>query len=150
MRRKGLTLVEVLVTTAIVSTVTIMLLRLFVYCSSLAEMAGNLTAAMTKAQDKMEEIKNYNYDLIATDYAAGGTPGNTFSLSSPPGMGVIYIDSSNASLLQVEIDVSWRNKDSRIIGQDTDLDGVKDGGEDPDNNNKLDSIASLVTKIARR
>ena len=98
---KSFSLVEVLVTTGIITMVTLTLLRLFVYCSSLSEMAGNLTAAVTKAQDKMEEIRSDSYDLITTDYVLGGTPGNTFSLSIPPAMGVVYIDSSNSSLLQV-------------------------------------------------
>ena len=147
---KGFTLVEVLVTTAIISTVTIMLLRLFVYCSSLAEMAGNMTAAMTKAEDKMEEIKNYTYSSIAADYASGGAVGNTFNLSSPTGKGVIYIDSSNANLLEITIDVSWRNKDSRIMGEDADLDGAIDTGEDVNGNGQLDSVVKIVSKIAQR
>ncbi len=113
-------------------------------------MAGNLTAAMVAAQDKMEEIKNHNYSLITTDYASAGTPGNTFSLSNPAGMGVIYIDSSNANLLQIEINVSWRNKDGRVVGEDADLDGAIDAGEDADGNNKLDSTARIVSNIAQR
>jgi len=148
--QQGFTLVEVLVTTGIVSTVMIMLLRLFVYCTSLSEMAGNLSASVVQAQDKIEEIKNYSYDLITTDYSSSGTPGNTFSFSIPTGMGVIYIDSSNSSLLQVEVDVSWRNRDGRIVGEDTDLDGVIDTGEDVNSNGKLDSVVKIITNLAQR
>ena len=149
-KNKGFSLVEVLVTAAIVSTVTITLLRLFVFCAALSEMGGNLTAAMVSAQDKMEEIKNYNYDLIAADYVAGGAVGDTFSATSPTRSGVIYVDSSNTSLLRIEIDVSWRNKDGRVVGEDADLDGVLDIGEDLNSDGKLTSTARIITNIAQR
>ena len=148
--RRGFSLAELLVTVGILVTVIIILLQLFVYNSVLAELSGNMSQVMGEAQAKMEEIKNSDYSLITTDYASGGTPGNTFDLSQGQGKGIIYIDSSTADLLEVSIVISWRNKDGRVIGEDTDLDGVLDAGEDINSNSKLDSKANLTLKIAMR
>ena len=150
----GVTFVELLITTAILAVIIIGCLQLFIYSATQAEMTGNLTAAVAEAQSKIEEIRNHNYSAIAADYASGGTPGNTFNLTQLTGKGIIYIDSANApchsELLCVEIDVSWRNRYNRVIGEDTDLDGVLDGGEDVNGNGKLDSPAKLMTMITRK
>lgn len=146
----GFTLAELLVAVIILGLVLGGLLQVFIRSSVLAELAYNKTVAMSEAQGKMEEIRNYDYDSIAADYASGGAQGNTFSLSQLTGTGVIYIDSSNADLLEVEIVVSWQNKYGRIVGEDLDLDGELDSGEDADGNGKLSSIATLVSLIAKR
>lgn len=146
----GLSLAELLVTTSILVTVIVIMLQLFIYNSVLAELSGNIGFALSEAQTKMEEIKNSSFALITTDYVSGGTPGNTFNLSQGQGKGVIYIDSTNANLYTVSVVVCWRNKDGRVIGEDTDLDGVLDGGEDLNSNSKIDSKVNLTLQIARR
>jgi prepilin-type N-terminal cleavage/methylation domain-containing protein len=149
---KGFTLVELLLATIILSVVLVGLLQLFIRCSVLTELSNNVTAAMSEAQGKMEEIRNYDFDSIATDYVAGGAL-NPFDLTQLTGKGVIYIDSSNADLLEIEIVISWQNKYSRIVGEDLDLDGVLDTSpttEDVNGDSKLSSIATLVSNIAER
>ena len=148
---KGFSLLEVLLTVSILTITLIGLLQLFVYCSFLSELSGNVTLAVTEAQNKLEEIRNHNYSLITADYIEGGSPGNTFNLSQGAGKGVIYIDSSNPSLLQIQVVVSWKNnKNDRVIGEDTNLNGSLDSGEDLNGNGKLDSPATVVSLIARR
>lgn len=106
---------EILVAVGILAVVIVGLLQLFVYCSTLAEAAGNTTIAVNKAQNKMEEIRTHDFDSIATDYASGGTPGNTFALTSPNGTGTIATSQVGGSseLLQIQIDVNWQNKNGR-------------------------------------
>ena len=147
----GFSLAEVLVTVGIFVIVVTGLIQLFIYCSALSEMSGNMSYALTKAEDKLEEIRNHSYDQIVTDYNSGGTPGNIFNLSSLNAVGVVYINASNTNLLEIETDVSWRNqKDDRVVGEDRDLDGVLDAGEDINGNGKLDSVAKLITYVAKR
>ena len=146
----GFSLAELLVTVGILVTVIVILLQLFIYNSVLAELSGNMGYAISDAQTKIEEIKNSTYSSIATNYASGGTPGNTFNLSQGQGKGVIYIDSSNADLLEVSVVICWRNKDGRVIGEDTDIDGALDAGEDLNGNGKIDSKVNLILKIASR
>src|SRR3989338_3280502 len=86
---KGFTLVEVLIAIGILTVVVVGLLQLFVYCSRLAEAAGNTTLAINEAQNKMEEIRSHDFNAIAVDYASGGTPGDTFALTSLNGTGAV-------------------------------------------------------------
>ena len=51
---------------------------------------------------------------------------------------------------QITITVCWRQSRGKIIGEDTDLDGQLDVGEDTNINGILDSVAQIVTKIARK
>jgi len=114
-RKNAFTLVEALVTIVILVIAILGLFQIFIYGSKLNEVAGNMTFAMNEAQNKMEEIKDHDFDDIVTDFSSSGTPGDTFSIAQPNGMGVIYIDSSNPKLLELAIVVSWRHKDGRII-----------------------------------
>lgn len=148
--KSGFTLVELLVAVLILGFVLVGLIQVFVRCSVLAELARNKTTAMSEIQGKMEEIRNYSFNSIATDYASGGSQGNTFSLTQLTGMGIIYIDSSNADLLEIKIVASWQNKYGRIIGEDLDLDGALDTGEDTDGDGDLSSIATLEGMVAER
>lgn len=113
--RQGFTLAEVLIAVGILAVVIVGLLQLFVYCSTLAEAAGNTTLAVSEAQNKMEEIRNHDFSAIAVDYASGGTPGNTFTLTSLNGTGTITVSQVGGSseLLQVRTDVVWQNKNGR-------------------------------------
>ncbi|MCA9407413.1 MAG: prepilin-type N-terminal cleavage/methylation domain-containing protein [Candidatus Omnitrophica bacterium] len=146
----GFTLVELLIVAGIMSVVLTGMIKLFIYTNIQAELAGNKTMAVNEAQMKLEEIRNHTYAQIVADYGSGGTPGNTFNLNQLNGMGVIYVDSTNTELLEVDIKVCWQDKYNRIIGEDLDLDGVLDVGEDNNSNGQIDSIVSLSSMITRR
>lgn len=149
--KKGFTLIEILVALFVLVIGILGTLQLFNYCAYLAEMSGNTNYVIDQAQSNIDEMRSTSFSLIATNYASGGTPGNTFALTSPTAKGVITIDSSTADLLTVEINVSWKNeRNDRIIGEDLDLDGVLDAGEDVNGNGKLDSPVKLITLIARK
>jgi len=148
--KRAFTLVELIVVVGILSLVITGMLQLYIYTSAQAEMGGNKTSAITEAQAKIEEIRNHDFDDIAIDYGAGGTPGNTFDLTLLSGKGVIDVDDSNPELLVLEVAVSWRNKYSRVIGEDFDLDGQLDGGEDINGDGKLSSPITLMSMITRR
>ena len=149
-KNKGFSLIEVIITVGILVIVMTNLLGLFIYCSTLAQTSGNTTLAVREAQGKLDEMRDHSYGLITTDYGAGGTPGNIFSLNQLNGKGVIYFESPNPDLLQIKVVVSWKNKDNRLIGEDANLNGILEAGEDKNANGQLDSIVSLTTMIARR
>ena len=144
------TLAELMIAVAIVAVVITGMLQLFIYASTLVALQGNKTRAIFEAQTLMEQIRTHDFDTIATDYAAGGTPGDTFTLTSINGEAVVYVTSVNSSLLDVEVVVCWTDKYSRVIGSDLDIDGDVDAGEDPDGDGRLDSIVSLRTRIVDR
>lgn len=117
LKNQGFTLVEVLIAIGILAVVIVGLLQLFVYCSRLAETAGNTTLAINEAQNKIEEIRNHDFSTLATDYASGGTPGNTFALTSLTGTGTVTTSQVGGSseLLQIQVDVNWQNKSGRSL-----------------------------------
>jgi len=113
-------------------------------------LSRDTTFAISEAQSKLDEIRNSNYDLITTDYISGGTPGNTFETTQPTGIGSIYINDSNPDLFEITIVICWRTKSGRIVGADLNLNGELDAGEPDDGDGILDSLATLITNIARR
>ncbi len=149
-KNSGFTLVELMIVAGILAVVFTGMLNLFIFTSVQAEMAGNKTLAISAAQDKLEEIRDHDYDDIVIDYAGGGTPGNTFNTVGLTGKGAVYVNSSNTELLVIKVVVSWRNKYNRLIGEDADLDGVLDVGEDLDSNGELSSPITLISMITRR
>jgi len=149
-KNSAFTLVELLVVIAILSFVLVALLRLFVACGVLVNMSQCITAATIDAQNKIEEIRNSDFDDITTNYVSSGTPGNTFNLTTLTGKGVIYIDSSNPDLLQIDIVVCFQDRYGRIYGEDVDLDGALDGGEDLDGDNRIDSLVTVSTLISEK
>ncbi|MDP8266247.1 MAG: prepilin-type N-terminal cleavage/methylation domain-containing protein [Candidatus Aceula meridiana] len=150
--RQGFTLVELMIVAAILAVVVVGMLKIFIFSSESAAIAADKTLALSAAQDKIEEIRNHSFDDIVADYAAGGTPGNAFTVSNLTSSGVVYIDSTNAELLIVKAVVCWEDKYGRIIGEDANLNGALDAGEDTpgEENNEIDSIASLVSMVAKR
>ncbi len=147
---KAFMLAELVVLLGILAVAITSILQLFIHTNALAEMAGNKTAAVSEAQTKIEQIRTNSFNDIATKFASGGTPGNTFDTTLLPGKGVIYIDATNSELLQVDIIICWRDNYGRVIGEDLDLDGVLDSGEDANSNGKIDSPVELITYYTRR
>jgi prepilin-type N-terminal cleavage/methylation domain-containing protein len=146
-RQQGFTLIELLVVVGILAVVILGLIQTFLLGSILADLSHRKTIAVGEAQDKLEEILNHSFSTIVTDYASGGTPGNTFSLSQVTGAGRVAITTVSASLLQADIVVSFQYKGGRIYGEDLDLDGTLDAGEDANGNGVLDSGIKFSTYI---
>lgn len=160
-QQSAFTLVEVVMVAGILVFCITAMLQLYVFTSVQAEMAGNKTQALSEAQNIIEDIRNASYAQISTNYGQGGTPGNVIALAPPAaqitGSARVYIDSNqtyisgtNTELLGVLVVVSFRNKYGRIVGEDLDLDGVLDNGEDLNNNSRLDSPVTLMSMITRR
>lgn len=149
--RSGFSLIEIMIAMSILIFSFTLLVRLFIHCLNAGDSAKDLSIAMGETQGKLEEIRNYSsFSSIVTDYGQGGNPGNIFSLNQLNATGVIYINSSNTDLLEIEIVTSLRTVDDRVIGEDQDLDGILDGGEDVNGNGKFDSPVSLVSVFAKR
>ncbi len=111
---RGFTLVEVLVAASILSITIVGMSQVFLYSATLGQATGNITQAINALQNKMEEIRNYDFGSLTTDYAPGGTPGNTFSLTNLNGTGTITISQfAGPNLLEVQINANWQNTNRR-------------------------------------
>ena len=149
-KNAGFTLVEVMMTALLFGTVIVGLIWTFITCSLLTEMTGNISKLYIEAQAKIEEMRNHTFSTLVTDYSLSGTPGNKFSISDPQAMGVIYLDATNPNLILVNIKISFSGRNGRIVGEDLDLDGTIDAGEDVVNIGVLDSPISLSTIIGNK
>jgi len=114
-QRSGASMVEVMVAVGVMVIVFAGLLQVFLYSSVLGEMSGNITTAVSAAQSQLEEIRGHEFDDITTDYGVSGTPGDTFSVGMNGGAGAITITSVETNLLQVQVTVSWTEKNGRAM-----------------------------------
>lgn len=156
LKSRGLTLMELMLATMILAFVLVGLLETYIVCLDLVEVSKNASIAINSCQTKLEEIKNTAYAQIKTLYN-----GVSFNPTGITAKGVTYAfycngpsDCSDAyaltDLLQVMVSVSWRQRNGRIIGEDKNLDGALNAGEDiPPANGVLDSTAEAVTFISQ-
>lgn len=141
-KRNGFTLVELMVAAVIMIIAFVGILVAYIRCLEISEMSKNSSTALTASKSHMEQIKNTTFaDILATYHNVAFTAPNL------NGMGVSYVDASNPDLLQVTVTFCWRQKSGLRVGEDTDLDGVIDAGEDVNANGMLDSPVQLVTYI---
>lgn len=170
MNKSGFTLLELMIGATVLIVALVGLIAAYIGCFTLNEGARNLTIAINGAQEKLEEIRNHNFDTMVGDYSPGGSDGNTFTidptnwLTAENQTAVIYIlnpqtdvilntsptANPGLDLYKITITICWRQKGGRIFGEDGNLDGVFDAGEDINGNDRLDSPAQLVTLMAKR
>jgi len=141
----GFSLAELLVAAMIMAVALIALLGGYVTCLELVKLATNTSLALEACQAKMEEIVAEDIDLIKLNFDQ-----IAFDPAGLNGKGVSYIDDTNPDLIKISIFVSWQQKPDKVIGEDSDLDGQIDGGEDANLNNMLDSPAEVTTFLSRR
>ena len=140
-KNKGMSLIELLIATVILLPIFTGIMLTFMKAMEVNEMAYNSTQAVLAAKKRTAEIENTAYGQVSASFNnISFVPANITSAR-----GVTYVNSANPDLLQITTVVCWRQKSGRIIGEDTDLDGVLDAGEDKNGNGQLDSIVQLVT-----
>lgn len=138
---------ELLIAILVLVIALVGLLYTYVGCFNLNETARNLTVATNAAQQRMEEIRNTNFDSIS------GTFNNqTFTvsnwLSAQNYIAKSFISTVVANqLLKATVVICWREKGGRIIGEAQDSGGnlvlIND-------NENAKSPCTLVTYVARR
>lgn len=112
----GFTLLELLIACGVLIVALCGLLLLFNYCYALAMQAGHTTMATAGAYGKLEEIRNYDYTGIISNY--NGTTFTIDGLEQFNGNGAVtvaYVDGTNYELLQVNIDVNWQERGNRTL-----------------------------------
>ena len=138
----GLTLVELLIAVLILVPFFTIGLQTFIKCIELSDIAKNSSLAITGIKSRLAVIENTSYNQIAGIYN-----NTTFTITGLNGIGITYVDTS-AKHLTVTISFSWRERNGRIIGEDKNLNGNLNAGEDTITvNNRLDSIAQASTQI---
>ncbi|MBF0478668.1 MAG: prepilin-type N-terminal cleavage/methylation domain-containing protein [Candidatus Omnitrophica bacterium] len=141
----GMSLVELMVACGILAVFFLGVIIVFIKCIQMTELARNSSLAMSLAKTRMEQIRlhnniPFNQVLLTYDGIIFPTPGLN-------GKGVSYVDAdiTNPKLLTVTVEVSWREKSGLIVGEDKNLDGQFEVGEDTlVVNTRLDSPAEIT------
>ncbi len=144
----GFTLIELMISVSVLIVALAGLLGVFAHLISLNENSSKLTLAVAACQTKLEEIRNSTFSNTYATY--NGASFNPQGFTSGEAKGAISVNNSNPNLLQVYISVSWRTRSNRVIGEDRNLNGALNAGEDSNANNRLDSPSQLVTLMAQR
>ena len=113
---KASSLVEVMMATLIMVVAFSGLIQVFLTSSILSDMSGHITAAVNEAQSQIEEIRTHDYAEIVTDYASGGSPGNTFTPSMANATGLITTGTLfSEDLTYIEVQVNWTETNGRSM-----------------------------------
>ncbi|MDD4954470.1 MAG: prepilin-type N-terminal cleavage/methylation domain-containing protein [Candidatus Omnitrophica bacterium] len=143
--KKSFTIIEVLIALAILIIAISSILVTYLSCFMLIDTDKNINIATNAAQALMEEIRSTPFTEIMNDYN-----GLNFTINDiPESMGVVYVDDTNPELLQITISACFRHR-GRVIGEDSNLNGNLDVGEDVNGNGIIDSPVELTTRIANR
>ncbi len=154
-KNSGFTLIEVMVSTMLLVVALLGSLGVFARLLGITESDKSYLIAQKEAEAKMEELTRYNYPALIADYTnAGALKSTPFNLSSTMiiGKGVVYaqeLSGAANSLLSAKVVVCYRQK-GRIVGEDTNLNGILDGAEDQNNNARIDSPCQLDTVMVNK
>ena len=140
--KSGFTLVEVLIAAGVFLIAVVGILYSYLKCLELAELGRNTSIAVQAVKNEVEDIKASNFTTLYTNYNNA-----TFTASGINGKGIVYVDNSIPSLLQVKVVFCWKQQNGQLIGEDTNLNGALNAGEDKNANGQLDSYVQMLTNI---
>lgn len=140
--KAGFSLAELMIASLILMIVLTGMLVAFVKIMELNELSRNMSIAVSASKSRMELIRNTPKAQLSATYN-----GVTFTDNRLNGTGVSYVDETDPDLTQIIVSFSWRQKGGRIIGEDLNLSGAVNAGEDTNGNGILDSPVMLRTYI---
>ncbi len=140
--QEAFTLIELMIAAVVFLLAFVGILLSYLTCIDLNEVSKNTSAAVHACKARLEAVKNTQFVQIKGTYH-----NTTFTTAGLTGKGVVYVDDTNPRLLNIVMSFSWRQPSGRVIGEDKDLDGLLDGGEDDNSNGILDSPVELMTSV---
>ena len=140
---KGFALPELLLSVLLLGMIFTGTMLTILKCMELSEIAANSSTAVLAAKNKMAEIENTSFSQIVD--SLGDYHNVSFDINGLSGKGVTYVDVAG-DMLTVNVVICWKQPNGRLFGEDVNLSGQFDAGEDSmDNNNRLDSMVELTT-----
>lgn len=138
---------EVLLAVSILAFVLCGLLSTYISLFYLGDISRQVILVTNTLQARLEEIKNTAFDSLP---ALNGTTFTIPGFANNNARGQIQISNTIfPDIREVRLVASFRSKTTRIIGEDTNLDGLLGVGEDTNNNGRLDSPMEIITLVAR-
>ncbi len=141
--QSGFTLAELMVATMILVFAFLAVMIGYIRCMDLNDLSRNSSYAIKAVKSRMETIKNTPFVNLSALY-------NNVTFTSPNlpgGIGVSYVDTTTADLYKVTVVFCWKQKNGRVVGEDKNLNGVLNVGEDLDGNGLIGSIVEVVNYV---
>lgn len=136
---------ELVVAAGILGIVVGGILVSYMRCMELNEASRNKSLAVKAVRDRMEVIRMTPFANLVSTY-----DGVSFDVAGFGGKGISYVTAIDAKNLEITVSVSWKQNHGRVYGEDKDLDGVLDPGEDKNFDGRLNSPVDIVTRIFDR
>jgi type II secretory pathway pseudopilin PulG len=149
---KAFTLVEVMLAALILAFSLCGILLTYINMFILSDLSRDFTLATNAVQAEMEKIKSTDFTGLL---ALNGTKFDITGFPTNNAKGVVFVTDDHPGgynyLMQVRIVACFKSR-NRVIGEDTNLNGILDPGEDISipPNARLDSPIEMVTLIAKR
>jgi len=141
--RQGMTLPELLIAAAILGIAITGMLISYLKCMELNLISTHMSVATKAASSRMEQIKATGFDQVKTDFDAVA-----FDVGGINAKGVTYVDDTVSDFLTITVAVSWKLPNGRLFGEDANLNGQWDSGEDTISaNSRLDGAVQLINYI---
>lgn len=146
----GFTLVEILISTAIMAIAITSTLQILNYLLMMNETNDVTVLCMNELQGRIDQVRNTLYSDVVGVYN-----GRQFQIAELTNRGIqhrgVFIASEIEPLFitRVKVVVCWRNR-TRIIGEDVNFNGVLDAGEDTNGNGELDSPIMMDAAVIDR
>ena len=138
---QGLTLLEVMIAAGILAFSLCGILVAFIASFVLSETSKNVNIATNAAILVAEQVRNTPFSKVPNYNNL-----NFIVNDIPQSRGVVYVNTSNNELYVITISVCWSQR-NRVIGEDTNLNGVLNAGEDVNGNGIIDSPVQIVVKM---
>lgn len=149
-KTSGFTLIEVLIATMFLMVALLSTLGLLAHSLSLIEGNKSFLIAQYEAKRQMEGICANDYTYIKDTYTnAGALKQTPFTIAGLTGKGTVYANElaqAAEGLMRIKVVVCYQQR-LRIIGEDSDLDGILGAGEDVNSNGELDSPCQIETVV---
>ncbi|MFC1806854.1 type II secretion system protein J [Candidatus Omnitrophota bacterium] len=147
----GFTLIEIMFAMAIFALAACGTMSLFISAATIKDSAGYSTLMSNRTRQEIEDaIWQSDFSSLNSYVLLPPAVPNDTSL-------VCYVTNHNSgfcpnqgNLKEVRLVLSYREKERRVRGEDQNLNGVLDGGEDLNGDGRLSSPVEIVTYVARR
>ena len=161
MASRGMTLVEVLIGTAVLVGGGGALLLGMHYAMAHSDYLSHFQIVLQGAQGELERLTSESFDTLAGggQYAGARQTGQRVDLNNaevPGGTLGVQLKTfpagtpfQTATLLDLHVAACWTSR-GRAIGEDQNCNGVLDAGEDANGNGWIDSSAMVSTRVARK
>ena len=142
LNNKAFTLSELMIATLIFTFAFAGTIIVFFRCIELSELARHSSTAVNAVKSRLASIEDTPFANVLATYN-----NTTFTAADVNGTGVTYVTGLDADLLRVTLVFCWREKNGRVMGEDTNINGVLNAGEDTNANGVLDSPVEMTTYI---